>query len=752
MAKTSPTARAHRGALRRGGQGALQLAVQSALIGGAVGVFEGARVLALGADVAAAAIVAGCAAAAALLLALAVVAALAIAEGLPWPAQWKALWRETPPALLWWRVALAAGAVGGVALVTYRVSAYAHVAFRFNEPAPVALLLTGVVVAAVAGLGLGALLVDVVVARRLRRRGAAEERGALGGLRRLALVLGAATLGVLLVVAAVRWTVPALNAAPVATYAVLVASALALRVLRSGRSWSARAAAVAIGAAAVLSMIGSTGSAAARGEAVSHGVMSKRALRALWARGDGDGDGYARAAFGGADCDDRDPRRSPAAQEVPGNGVDENCSGGDGEVAAMAHRLAGGATAPADAAPADAATATAALPTATAAAAAGPNVLLISFDALRADHLGAWGYRRPTSPNLDALAARSARFAWAMTSCPSTRCAVPALLTGRYASTLRDGEVVPTLASALGGAGWETATITCCSRFAGDGEELGGFSLVDASSDALRQKRAGQSNSDEVVRKVVRWLERRGSAGAAAPPFFVWTHLYDPHGPYQAPEEPRRFGDSDLDRYDAEIRFADAQVGHLLAELARLGLAERTIVVITSDHGDEFGEHGIRFHARSLFNQVVRIPLLVHVPPSLGGAAAGLVEQHPVSLVDVTPTVLELAGVALPSGMNGRSLAAAVRGTAAAPARPVLIELVPDHQIERDMAAIVWGSWKAIWDRQANAWSLYSLADDPGDAVDLVEEPRQGSLGKLAELERLLRAALDAELGALPAR
>jgi choline-sulfatase len=709
----------------------LQGISQSALVGTAVGLLEGGRALSLGAGVGSAAVMSGCALLAGTVVAAALVVLASVAPMLPWPARWRRAWRETPRGLLAWRVALGAGAIAVLAAVTYRAAAYVHVAFRFNEPGPVALLLTGVVLATVIGVGAAALLVDAAVAQRLHGAPAGQVARA-SRWRRLGLLLAGGLAAVGLPVLVVRWTVPALNLAPVVTYAALVAGVGLVRstaaTWTTGRGWIVMAAgaglALLFGAAG---LFGSTRDAAARGAAVSTGVLSKLALQRLWALGDGDGDGYAGPGFGGADCDDGDLARSPAAIEVAGNGIDENCSGADGAVAALAPRLA----APTTPEPS---------------ALLRPNVLLISFDALRADHLGAWNYRPSVSPHLDALAARSARFSWAMTSCPSTRCAIPALLTGRYAAAISAKEEVPTLAGTLAAAGWDTATITCCERFTSDDSDLAGFALVDSSADALRQKRAGQSNSDLVVDKVVSWLGRRVAAKTTAP-FFLWTHLYDPHAPYQAPRSPRRFGDRDVDRYDAEIQFADEQVGELLFELDRLALSPNTIVVVTSDHGDEFGEHGIRFHARSLFNQVIRVPLLVYLPPAQGGTAQGRVDETPVSLVDVVPTLLELARVAPPAGLNGRSLAAATRSGAPVPSRPVLTELVPDRQIERDMAAIVWKGMKAIWDREANAWSLFSLRDE-ADEHDLAEEPAQQAT--LAELRRLLGQTIDAELGALP--
>src|SRR5439155_14318175 len=140
--------------------------------------------------------------------------------------------------------------------------------------------------------------------------------------------------------------------------------------------------------------------------------------------------------------DDDDPRRNPMAQEEPGNGIDENCSGADADVANLGDRERERPSA----APANR-----------------PSFVVISIDALRADHLGAYGYRRPTSPAIDALAAGAVRFGWAVTSCPATHCAIPSLHTGRYASTLRgERDKVANMATLLRAAGWDTKAITCC--------------------------------------------------------------------------------------------------------------------------------------------------------------------------------------------------------------------------------------------------------------------------------------------------
>jgi arylsulfatase A-like enzyme len=399
----------------------------------------------------------------------------------------------------------------------------------------------------------------------------------------------------------------------------------------------------------------------------------------------------------------------PGAIDVADNGIDENCSGADAKVASYGAR---------------------ATPRAPSPSSTRPSIVVISVDALRADRLGAYGYTRPTSPALDALAASGVRFGQAFTACPSTRCAIPALHTGRFASTLPPltaRAVVPSLASTLAAAGYATAAITCCERFASARGELTGFAHVDATADSERMARAGQSNADAVIDRALAWVQTR----TPGTPYLLWVHLYEPHFPYEAPSGPS-FGGSASDRYDREVAFADSQIARLVA-----ALDASTVVVVTSDHGEELGEHGIRFHARSLYNQVVRVPLIVRAP----GAAPRVVDT-PVSLVDVMPTLLDLAGATGPAGMNGVSLVPALRGQPLPP-RAILVELPHDHQIARDMAAAIQPPWKVVWDREVDAWSLYRL-DDTADANPVDDA------ASLATMREVLMDLLDRETGSLP--
>lgn len=318
-----------------------------------------------------------------------------------------------------------------------------------------------------------------------------------------------------------------------------------------------------------------------------------------------------------------------------------------------------------------------------------PNILLVSIDSLRADHLGAYGYPRDTSPTIDGLAREGVLFEHAISSAPWTVPAHMTLLTGLppevHGVESRRERLSPdavTLAEVLQDAGYTTAGFvsgpTVMRRYGFDQ----GFASYDESM--VEEKPAligGVVTSPGLVRLVDAFLTRWHD-GDRTQPFFVFLHMWDVHYDYVPPEDyARRFdpdytGDldgRDFERnprltagmdprdlqhlvalYDGEIRYTDDHLAQIVGRLRALGLLDDTIVVVTSDHGDEFFEHGQKGHAKTLYDEVLRVPLVVRYPQRI---APGRRVEAQVRAMDVAPTILGLAGVPATPGFGTIGLA-----------------------------------------------------------------------------------------------
>ena len=344
----------------------------------------------------------------------------------------------------------------------------------------------------------------------------------------------------------------------------------------------------------------------------------------------------------------------------------------------------------------------------------GPNVLLVCIDTLRADHLGCYGAERDTSPHLDRLAARSIRFVDASATACWTKPSVPSFLTGTYplqhgvyqGSTRDEGgtssDVLPsdarTLAEAFSAAGYQTAAFVKNAQLrAGLGFEQGFDLYADEAGDAR-----------EIRWQASDWLAERDPAR----PFFLYLHFLDAHWPYDIPSEAARRwaspegvdffrGDRSGDLrdeinsqrlaltpsqredlialYDGAIRYVDGELGRLFALLEREGLADDTLICVLSDHGEEFLEHGKIGHGHGLYENLLRVPWLLHVP----GRPASEVEV-PVSLVDVFPTLLAAAGIA-PDGAGAARLPGVDRSSETGRVEPILAEHLGKYDYERSI-------------------------------------------------------------------
>lgn len=329
----------------------------------------------------------------------------------------------------------------------------------------------------------------------------------------------------------------------------------------------------------------------------------------------------------------------------------------------------------------------------------GAHVLIVTVDALRADHLGAYGYARGISPNIDAFARESVVFERAYTAAPHSSYSLCSLMTSEHVHELAEiGRTLPeeTLATVLGASGYHTAAFYTLGIFHTEGERLrpyehGAFGFSRHEHTNFR----AEERTDVTLAEIDRIVER------GEPPSLVWTHYFDVHEPYLDTS----LGRDDADRYDAEIRNVDRAFARLLRE-ARARLDRPLVVVLTADHGEEFRDHGGVYHGSTLYDEQNRVPLVVHAPSMPAARVAA-----PVSLVDLAPTLLGLVGVGPSPTMRGEDL------------RPYAMGFATDREpvfgaVAHKRMVVDWPH-KLIADLRFDVYEVYDLAADPRERRNL---------------------------------
>ena len=332
----------------------------------------------------------------------------------------------------------------------------------------------------------------------------------------------------------------------------------------------------------------------------------------------------------------------------------------------------------------------------------GWDVLLVSVDALRADHLGAYGYGRATSPNIDRLAAQGVVFDAAYTTTPHTSYAVTSLMTGKYMRPLilqglgADSE---TLADHLRRYGYKTAAFFPPAVFFIDEERFEHFEKTSFGFEYEKKEFASPELRAEQVKAYL-------SKNPGDERRFLWVHLFEPHEPYEAHAE-HPFGGRDIDRYDSEIAEADQGVGDVVSTV--LAARPKTLVIITADHGEEFGDHGGRYHGTTVYEEQVRVPLVVVAPGLLKPSRVDM----PVQLIDLLPTILRGLSVPRPARVRGRDIGAALLGKSPATDQGQAFA-------ETDtMTMLAEGPFRLVCERRVSACTLYNVKKDPGETRDL---------------------------------
>ncbi len=364
------------------------------------------------------------------------------------------------------------------------------------------------------------------------------------------------------------------------------------------------------------------------------------------------------------------------------------------------------------------------------------NVVLITLDTARADAFGAYGQSRPTSPEIDRMAREGVVFEQVSTASPSTLPSHATILTGRFpiahgvrsnrGYVLEDAEV--TLAEILAGRGYTTAAEIAAPVIGRRTGLAQGFSQYREPGDyGIERKRriVGLDSVEgydragaDITKKAIEFIEAQASAER---PFFLWLHYFDPHVEYAAPAEFVR--DLEDSPYHAEIRYTDHQVGRVLDRLRRSGLRDRTLVVLTADHGEGLGEHLERTHSFYVYDSTMRVPLILW---GAGASPRGRRIETPVRTADIAPTVLDSLGLPAMPDMQGRSLKPLL--SVSKPAAAFVADGSPGYGESIEHRAVFGSSMLRMW--RVGPWKyihkldpeLYHLGLDPGETKNLANE------------------------------
>jgi arylsulfatase A-like enzyme len=434
-----------------------------------------------------------------------------------------------------------------------------------------------------------------------------------------------------------------------------------------------------------------------------------------------DGDGFG-SLLGENDCAPRQRTIRPGVRDLPDNGIDENCDGRDFSMRDLIQPSGPSMPVP-------------------------PaflkqwNVLFITIDTVRYDYTSFGGRKtgpkkRDTTPRLAELVSRSTSFTFANAPSAGTMASVPAILTSKFFHSgiaLDEKNIKPgmpprlkkdntTIAEIMKRGGYATGAILTHEYFNDWGLEQG-FDEYD--NEIGKTHDPWRVSANRVTDRALAWIARRPYGK-----WFLWTHYLDPHAQYVSHPGEQSWGDGQEELYEGELHYTDKQIGRLLDELVRLPGGDRTIVVITSDHGDAFGEHGFFGHAVALSKELIHVPLVFYIPDNPPHAIGGA-----VSNLDALPTLAALCGIDVSDlSFEGKSLVPQIFYGKEEPDRAVFAET----NYPNPLRAAVTSKWKLIYNMKGNFHELYDLSKDPLEKVNVASREKTGM--------EVMRPILDAWL------
>jgi choline-sulfatase len=377
------------------------------------------------------------------------------------------------------------------------------------------------------------------------------------------------------------------------------------------------------------------------------------------------------------DCDDTDSRIYPGGIDFPLNAMDEDCDGFDNYT--------------------------------------GVNILLITIDCLRADHLGFYGYNRSTTPNIDRLASLSQVYLNSYSHVPWTQPSIASLFTSKHPKDIGISEINDViskkevmLAEVFKSNGYQTEGYYSHIFFKPNLGYQQGFDNYDGTV----LKKGGHIHSIVSSEYLSDRVINRFNAGDITNPFFIWIHYFDPHKDYKN-HKGFVFGSSPLDRYDSEIAFTDFHINRIIELLKEKDYFKKTIIVIVADHGEEFNDHGGEGHAQTLYEEVIHIPLIIYMP-----GAKHKVLENIVVMTDIAPTLVDIAGLSKPEEFDGQTLFE----------KEDMIVYSENYRNNRIQKGIIEKKYKLIFDGKNNKTELYNLERDPYEKNNIITLEEEQSM------------------------